>query len=306
MPKAPRNQGNAQESRASFPQKKFYRQRAHANPPISPQHMDWSSDYPAYLHPDPNEVNLAGARRLVKDVEVVDIGCGFGGLIVALAPLLPDTLMVGMEIRGQVLEFVRERIKALRAQKPAPLPIEGAEQAIETDNARVEPHSTSSNDSPLPTESMAYENISAIRSNTMKFMANFFSRHQLSKIFICFPDPHFKARKHKARIVSPTLNAEYAYALRPGGKLYTITDVEDLHIWMVTHFEGQDPRNSEGKEEKPNDISQLWERLSDEELADDECVRVMKEETEEAKKVTRNNGEKFVAVWRRKEDPEWP
>ncbi|PNP75211.1 hypothetical protein FNYG_11354 [Fusarium nygamai] len=82
-----------------------------------------------------------------------------------------------------------------------------------------------------------YQNVGCIRANTMKFLPNFFKKAQLSKIFICFPDPHFKARKHKARIVSTTLNSEYAYALRPGGILYTITDVEDLYLWMVQHLE---------------------------------------------------------------------
>lgn len=58
----------------------------------------------------------------------------------------------------------------------------------------------------------------------MKFLPNFFRKGQLSKIFLCFPDPHFKTRKHKARIVSTTLNSEYAYVLREGGIIYTITD----------------------------------------------------------------------------------
>jgi tRNA (guanine-N7-)-methyltransferase len=57
--------------------------------------MDWSSHYPAYVDPDTSKTNLSGARQLTKNVEVVDIGCGFGGLLVGLAPLLPDTLMVG-------------------------------------------------------------------------------------------------------------------------------------------------------------------------------------------------------------------
>lgn len=57
--------------------------------------MDWSCHYPAFVDPDTSKTNLNGARKLVKDVEVVDIGCGFGGLLVGLAPLLPDTLMVG-------------------------------------------------------------------------------------------------------------------------------------------------------------------------------------------------------------------
>ena len=43
-----------------------------------------------------------------------------------------------------------------------------------------------------------------------------------------------------------------------------------------------------------------------EEEEGDECVEVMKMETEEGKKVTRNGGTKFVACFRRLEDPAWP
>lgn len=123
----------------------------------------------------------------------------------------------------------------------------------------------------------------------MKFFPNFFKKAQLSKIFICFPDPHFKARKHKARIVSTTLNSEYAYALKPGGIVYTITDVEDLHLWMVEHLTAH-----------PS-----FERIPDEETEADQCVQVMRQETEEGKKVERNKGNKFVALFRRLEDPAW-
>lgn len=57
--------------------------------------MDWTSHFPEYVDPDSSKVNLSGTRKLLKDVEVADIGCGFGGLLVGLAPLMPDTLMVG-------------------------------------------------------------------------------------------------------------------------------------------------------------------------------------------------------------------
>lgn len=85
--------------------------------------------------------------------------------------------------------------------------------------------------------------------------------------------------------------------------MYTITDVEDLHLWIVGHFEGKGEEGEEEEEEAG--VKELWERVGEEELEKDVCVRVMKEETEEAKKVTRNGGNKYVAVWRRKEDPEW-
>jgi tRNA (guanine-N7-)-methyltransferase len=220
--------------------------------------MIWSTHYPGFT------TQLANSEA---QVEVADIGCGFGGLLVALSPVLPSTLMVGMELRTQVLDYVTSRINALRSQ------------------------SQSADDSPGP-----YQNISALRTNTMKFMPNYFRKGQLSKIFICFPDPHFKQRKHKARIISSQLNAEYAYILKPGGMLYTITDVEELHHWMVKHFEG----------DEAGDVAELWERVSQEDLDADPCVKIMSEETEEGKKVSRNNGKKFIAVFRRKPDPDWP
>ena len=42
------------------------------------------------------EFEMLQGRRLVKDVTVADIGCGFGGLLVALAPKLPGDLIIGM------------------------------------------------------------------------------------------------------------------------------------------------------------------------------------------------------------------
>ena len=195
-------------------------------------------------------------RKLSKQVEVADIGCGFGGLLVALAPLMPDTLILGLEIRVSVTQFVEDRIKALRLKHK---------------------------------DTQAYRNVGVLRANTMKFLPNFFHKGQLTKIFICFPDPHFKARKHKQRIVSTTLNSEYAYVMRPGGIVYTITDVLDLHEWMVQHFTAH-----------PS-----FERVSEEEVESDPCVGVMKTETEEGKKVERNKGNKYVALFRRLPDPEW-
>lgn len=52
-------------------------------------------------------------------------------------------------------------------------------------------------------------------------------------MFFLFPDPHFKRKKHKARIITYQLLSEYAYILRPGGLLYTATDVRDLHDWVI-------------------------------------------------------------------------
>ena len=49
-------------------------------------------------------------------------------------------------------------------------------------------------------------------------------------MFILYPDPHFKKCKHKWRIVSEGLLAEYAYVLKVGGLVYTVSDVKEVRV----------------------------------------------------------------------------
>ncbi|CAI4037712.1 hypothetical protein SMKI_04G0420 [Saccharomyces mikatae IFO 1815] len=237
-----------------LPKKRYYRQRAHSNPfsdhqleyPVSPQDMDWSKLYPYYKNAENGD--------MIKKVTIADIGCGFGGLMIDLSPAFPDDLILGMEIRVQVTNYVEDRIIALR-------------------NNTASRH--------------GFQNINVLRGNAMKFLPNFFGKGQLSKMFFCFPDPHFKQRKHKARIITNTLLSEYAYVLKEGGIVYTITDVKDLHEWMVKHLE-----------EHP-----LFKRLSKEWEENDKCVEIMRNATEEGKKVERKKGDKFVACFIRLPTP---
>jgi len=208
--------------------------------------MDWSQYYPGYFNEEQTDLQLTEQKK--KEVEFADIGCGYGGLLVALSPIFPDTLMLGMEIRVKVSDYVQDRIKALREQH------EGS-----------------------------YQNIACIRTNAMKYLPNYFRKGQLTKMFFLFPDPHFKKAKHKWRIINSQLLAEYAYVLRVGGKVYTITDVPALHEWMVKHFT-----------EHP-----LFDRIPDDQLTDDVVVGKLYESTEEGQKVTRNKGDKLLAVFTR-------
>jgi tRNA (guanine-N7-)-methyltransferase len=125
----------------------------------------------------------------------------------------------------------------------------------------------------------------------MRYLPNFFKASQLEKIFICFPDPHFKAKNHRRRIVNVCMLSEYAYLLKPGGRLYTVTDVEELHKWHVDKC----------------DHHRAFRRLPDEEvLLHDPCVRAILEDTEEGKKVARNKGSKYFAIYERVDDDKQP
>ncbi|XP_053986925.1 tRNA (guanine-N(7)-)-methyltransferase isoform X2 [Hylaeus anthracinus] len=212
--------------------------------------MDWSSLYPYYFPIDKVESNETNTQQ--KCVEFADIGCGYGGLLVTLSPMFPDSLIIGMEIRVKVSDYVTDRIIALRSQNPG-----------------------------------QYQNIACLRSNAMKYLPNYFHKGQLKKMFFLYPDPHFKKSKHKWRIINKTLLAEYAYVLAEGAIIYTVTDVKDLHEWIVQHFR-----------EHP-----LYDDVSKEELDADPIVEKLYESTEEGQKVTRNKGDKFLAVFKRIPDP---
>lgn len=137
-----------------------------------------------------------------QSVEFADIGCGYGGFLVTLGEMFPDRFAIGLEIRVKVSDYVMDRIKALRTLHPG-----------------------------------KYNNIACLRTNAMKYLPNYFRKSQLDKMFFLYPDPHFKRAKHKWRIINQALLSEYAYVLRKGGLVYTMTDVEDLHNWIVLHME---------------------------------------------------------------------
>jgi len=181
----------------------------------------------------------------------------------ALAPLFPDTLMLGMEIRVQVTQYVADKIAALRQASATQLQQANGDQPLHD-----------------------FQNISVLRANAMKFLPNFFQQGQLSKLFFLFPDPHFKARKHKARIISTSLLAEYAFVLRPGGRVYIITDVHDLFLWMEARLAS----------------FPLFRQIPNVDVEEDLVVKQIIGSTEEGKKVERNHGQKWHAVFERVDD----
>lgn len=63
---------------------------------------------------------------------------------VTLSPMFPETLMIGMEIRVKVSDYVNDRILALRSQNPG-----------------------------------QYQNVAILRTNAMKYLPNFFYKGQV-------------------------------------------------------------------------------------------------------------------------------
>ncbi|CAL5052103.1 unnamed protein product [Urochloa decumbens] len=253
--------GGGQQASGKLPRKRFYRARAHSNPlsdshfpvPVSPDEFDLSQHYPRYFPADKSGGEEEPPRSPLPRIRFADVGCGFGGLLVGLSPLFPDTLMIGMELRDKVTEYVKERILALRASNPG-----------------------------------QYDNISVVRTNSMKYIPNYFRKAQLTKMFFLFPDPHFKEKNHRRRVISMQLLDEYAYVMEVGGIIYTITDVEELGDWMRSCLEKHP----------------LFEAVPDEVVKADPVVKLLSTATEESQKVARNGGQTFHAIFRRISLPE--
>jgi tRNA (guanine-N7-)-methyltransferase len=134
--------------------------------PIHPALMDWHVHYPHY-YPTPEMLDKSASTLLspaeferiqntrvdVSDmslplVRFADIGCGYGGLLMALSPLFPTTLMLGIEIRNKVEAYVHKKIDALRT--------------IERNKGNE----------------AGFGNISVLRSNAQKYLPNLFYKGQ--------------------------------------------------------------------------------------------------------------------------------
>jgi len=258
--------------RVNMPKKRKHRMRAHINPmneihipvPKNPDYCNWQMHYPSHFGVKDNNgdeivVNTAKFRISYDEKAshqivptILDIGCGYGGLMFALSKHFPDQLILGQEIRDKVANFVAKKINTLRINS-------GYKDCM---------------------------NLGVVRTNTMKTIHNYFKKESVEKMFICFADPHFKKVNWRRRIINQNLLTDYAYILKAGGRIYEVTDVKDLHDWNCKHLD-QHP---------------LFERIPEEELKGDPCIAAMREETDEAQKVIRNNGSIWHAVYRKRDE----
>ena len=122
-----------------MPKRADYRMRAHINPlnttpfayPLNPSHVNWRAHYPSILGGEEKE-RLAISCNTVEHpsqydtvqpdfpqpVEIIDIGCGFGGLLFTLGKEFPKKLIFGLEIRDKLVNYVAEKVHAMRVEHP--------------------------------------------------------------------------------------------------------------------------------------------------------------------------------------------
>jgi tRNA (guanine-N7-)-methyltransferase len=79
------------------------------------------------------------------------------------------------------------------------------------------------------------DNIRLFTDDALKLLLRL-SDAALDEVFLLYPDPWPKTRHHKRRFVSPTTLAELARVLKPGGKFYFATDIQDYANWTLAHI----------------------------------------------------------------------
>lgn len=82
-------------------------------------------------------------------------------------------------------------------------------------------------------------NLRAVFANISTELDALFADGSLTRVFVNFPDPCFKQRQRKRRIMTPELAAQLARKLRPGGEVLFQSDVWSLGIDALWVLEGE-------------------------------------------------------------------
>jgi len=83
-------------------------------------------------------------------------------------------------------------------------------------------------------------NVRSVFANMSVDMGRLFADGSVRRFFLNFPDPWFKSRQHKRRVIGPGLMAEIGRALAAGGELYVQTDIFALALDAMAALEADD------------------------------------------------------------------
>jgi len=138
----------------------------------------------------------------------IDIGCGKGMFVLQMAQLQPEWNFLGLEIRKPVVESAQKR-----------------QQETGLTNLHV-----------------MYCNVNI---SLRALLESWGDQNPLQQVSIQFPDPWFKKRHQKRRVLQPELVSTLAEFLPSGGRLVVQSDVEAVAVDMCDriaenpHFQRQ-------------------------------------------------------------------
>jgi tRNA (guanine-N7-)-methyltransferase len=131
----------------------------------------------------------------------VELGSAEALFLIERARVIPDALLVGIEIRSEMVK---------RADR-------------------------------LCSEAGVF-NVRNVFANMSVDLPRLFSPRSVRRVHVNFPDPWWKTRQHKRRVVGPALVAELAEVLEPGGEIHVMTDIFDIAMEAMATLEEAGPR----------------------------------------------------------------
>jgi tRNA (guanine-N7-)-methyltransferase len=81
------------------------------------------------------------------------------------------------------------------------------------------------------------DNVRCVFANMSVDLPRLFQPGSVRRFFLNFPDPWFKSRQHKRRVIGPPLIEEIGRTLAPGGELYVMTDIFALALEAMASLE---------------------------------------------------------------------
>jgi tRNA (guanine-N7-)-methyltransferase len=135
-------------------------------------------------------------------------------------PRVPDGVPVECEVGCADAQFLFERAAA--APERRYVGVEIREHLVEAVNDRARSEAAP---------------IEAVFCNANLHLDKLFPPRRLAAVHLNFPDPWFKRRHHKRRMIDPRLAAHIGELLEPGGTLFVQTDVWDVALDALALFE---------------------------------------------------------------------
>ncbi len=85
-------------------------------------------------------------------------------------------------------------------------------------------------------------NVRCVFANISVDLPRLFPRESVRRFYLYFPDPWWKSKQHKRRVIAPGLGLQLHAALAPGGEIHVATDIFDLALdaMAVLETEGAD------------------------------------------------------------------
>ncbi len=138
-------------------------------------------------------------------------------------PQLPADREVELEIGCADAQFLFERA-ALDASR-AYLGLEIREELVDAVNAEA---------------AVRGAPVQAVFCNANRHMPALFDDASIDRVYVNFPDPWFKRRHEKRRMIDDELGVQIARVLKPGGDLFVQTDVWHMALDALASMEALD------------------------------------------------------------------